>query len=107
MAGANVRVAITLALIAALATCPAVAETIQPAQVQDSWFGGDIFQWLTDHAPSNQMALGILIGLAASEALRFTWRTLEWLLFTVYVFAKVTARYGAIAAIVGCVLYLI
>ena len=106
MTGRCLRVTVALALVSALIAMPASA-AFEPARVDDPWLATQYIDWLTNNMPPAQMLLGMLIGLVAGELMRVAWRTLEWLLFTIYVFAKVTARYGAIAAIIGCALYFI
>lgn len=98
---ASIALAVLLALGLAM---PALAAD---APADAGWTVEQLTTWLSTHVPPAQMTIGILIGLVMGELLRLAWRTLEWMLFAVVVFAKVIARYGAIAAIAGCVLYFI
>ncbi len=106
MPGSGQRLTLVLVLLVTLAATPVLA-AFEPAAVKEEWSVQAITHWINANLPPAQLSIGILIGLAAGELLRLAWRTLEWLLCTIYVFAKVTARYGAIAAVIGCVLYFI
>ncbi|MGE0627470.1 MAG: hypothetical protein AB7O43_06555 [Hyphomicrobiaceae bacterium] len=97
----------SIALAVLLAIGLAMPASAADAPAEAGWTVEQAVTWLTTHVPPAQMTIGILIGLAMGELLRLAWRTLEWVLFAVVVFVKVIARYGALAAIAGCILYFI